>query len=63
MQSLCVECDELRFRAKTSEDALQKDADVKVQVRTHTYISYLWGWGSSRVAWREVLGHLGIRLD
>ncbi|KAK7096765.1 hypothetical protein V1264_003830 [Littorina saxatilis] len=39
VQSLCVECDELRIRAKCSEDALQRDADVKVQYALAPYLN------------------------
>lgn len=35
VESLCQECDDLRFRAKSSEEALQRDADTKVQVSGH----------------------------
>ncbi|XP_076446026.1 uncharacterized protein LOC143283684 isoform X2 [Babylonia areolata] len=38
VQSLCEECDELRMRAKTSEEALQRDADVKVQLALAPYL-------------------------
>ncbi|KAL8587603.1 hypothetical protein ACOMHN_045292 [Nucella lapillus] len=38
VQSLCGECDDLRIRAKSSEDALQRDADVKVQMALTPYM-------------------------
>ncbi|XP_076468280.1 uncharacterized protein LOC143299066 isoform X3 [Babylonia areolata] len=38
VQSLCSECDDLRIRAKTSEDALQRDSDVKVQLALTPYL-------------------------
>ncbi|KAL8596551.1 hypothetical protein ACOMHN_059392 [Nucella lapillus] len=38
VQTLCEECDGLRVRAKTSEEALQRDADVKVQLALSPYL-------------------------
>ncbi|KAK7500561.1 hypothetical protein BaRGS_00008136 [Batillaria attramentaria] len=38
VESLCVECDDLRVRARTSEEALQRDADVKVQLALTPYL-------------------------